>query len=221
MTSFRIALVICISVLAVPLTKAQEAVKSASPQGGAAVADCCNACKVAPGKVASEDSKLPQQLTDLPDVGALRDRFNADRGQPRMIALLSPTCPKCVDGAEWIQAEILKKYNDATLGMYVVWLPMLPTDARDRWNSKLIDDPRASHYWNGPRSVGAWFADNLSACPSLGAVAWDAIYIFDADASWDGDALAQKGCATPVYSHTAEIAEIVSDVIGGGKSTER
>jgi hypothetical protein len=179
--------------------------------GGAAIAECCDACiKAAADSPVAETA----ELADLSDIATLRDRFNADAGHPRAIALLSPVCPGCIKSADLIRTSLLEKYKDADLKLYVVWLPMIPGDARDRWNAEILRDDRAIHYWNESKSTGKWFADNVTECEPLGPVAWDVIYAFGPDETWEGDTLSAVFCPTPVYAHSRELAANAEKLLG-------
>src|SRR6266536_287501 len=54
-------------------------------------------------------------LTDLHSVGEFQHLFNQDVGTPRLVLILSPTCPTCHAGASWVRTEILEKYRTARL----------------------------------------------------------------------------------------------------------
>jgi hypothetical protein len=82
--------------------------------------------------------------------------------------------------------------------VYAVWYNMVASDARKRWPDNLIDDARVTHFWDEERVVGRWFASKpeLGECTLGSDVAWDAYYLFSADARW-GDApkpLITSGC---------------------------
>jgi len=116
----------------------------------------------------------------------LKARFNHDRNVPRLILLVSPTCPECVGGAEWIQQEILDKYPALNIRVYAVWYEMLPGDSKAAYPSarKLMPDRRVAHYWDKEKATGKWFK---TAVPNSyeKPVMWDAYYLYDADAQWD------------------------------------
>ena len=188
MKSMRFVLITCATTMLIVLAAAwsqEPAVPPAAKQACESSAACCDACEAAAARSTNKELKSTQSLVDLTDIAVLRDKFNADQGHPRMIALLSPTCPGCIKSAELFRTEILEKYKDADLKAYVVWLPMLPADARERWDPAIIHDKRATHFWNQQRSIGTWFAEKVQTCEPLGPVAWDVVYLFDATAKWD------------------------------------
>ena len=105
----------------------------------------------------------------------------------------------CIQGARWAQKEVMDKYADEDLKVYVVWMPMLASDARDKWKPALIDDARIEHFWNGSRTIGKWFTDNMKTCGTLGPIAWDAYYLFDKNAEWEDAPAPVVACGTPVF----------------------
>ncbi len=84
-------------------------------------------------------------LTNVQDLDQLRDLFNQRAGVPRLILLLSPTCTTCIAGASWVQQNILDAHPAADLHVYAIWMPILPTDKRSRWDDGLLNDPRVTH----------------------------------------------------------------------------
>ncbi len=70
---------------------------------------------------------------------------------------------------------------------------MYPGDARSRWPSALLTDPRVEHFWDEGRSVGRLYLSNLTTL--LGRTApgtltptedalWDAFFVYEREAQW-------------------------------------
>lgn len=119
----------------------------------------------------------------------------------------------CVQGARWVQLNILDKYSEDEFEVYAVWMPMLPSDARDTWKEKLLSDDRVHHYWNENRSVGRWFTKNASDCKSLGSVAWDAYYVFSDDAELGEPLASVSGCGTTIIGESDGLAEAMAKIL--------
>ena len=51
-----------------------------------------------------------------------------------------------------MQSQILQRYVDADLRVYVVWLPVMPLDARFDVADMLVDE-RATHFWDNEQRV--------------------------------------------------------------------
>ena len=80
--------------------------------------------------------------------------------------------------------------------VYAIWFNMYPGDARDRWRSSLLSDPRVVHFWDEAQSAGRLFVGVLPrlaaqrAAQSIdveGDVLWDAYLLFGRDARWEVD----------------------------------
>ena len=106
----------------------------------------------------------------------------------------------------------MEKYDSTDLKTYVVWLPMLPTDAREKWPPALISDRRARHFWDGKQVIGRWFTDNVKSCDTLGPVAWDAYYLYGRDAKWEDALDPALSCGTPVIKATEPLAAALENV---------
>ncbi len=82
---------------------------------------------------------------------------------------------------------------------------MLPTDAKDKWRESDVHADNVRHYWNQSRTMGKWFTDNVPSCKSLGAVAWDAYYLYDAETEWTKTLEGQIGCATTLLGNSEDL----------------
>jgi hypothetical protein len=81
-----------------------------------------------------------------------------------------------------VQNELLAKYPSQELHVYSVWLPMLWSDSREKWNGSTMPDPRVIHFWDGDSQVGQWFAQEVEG---YRGVSWDAYYLYGPDATWE------------------------------------
>lgn len=126
-------------------------------------------------------------LASLVDVSAdgreLRALFNKDRGTVRLLAILSPTCPMCLNGARLIQRYLLDAIQDPDLRVYVIWEPNGSVDTREkaRQSSVFISDPRVHQLWSPDRFAGKVFQNALGVKDSP---AWDVFLLFAADRQW-------------------------------------
>jgi hypothetical protein len=80
-----------------------------------------------------------------------------------------------------VHQEILQTNPDTDFAVYTVWLPMLPTDARARWDDHILNDARVTHLWDEGQVVGRWLADHGLG---EGPVSWDAYLLFGPDGRW-------------------------------------
>jgi hypothetical protein len=123
--------------------------------------------------------------------GPLREDFNRDRGDVRLVFLVDPICPGCLRGLADMGDDLLAKLGaNAPVKVYVVFEPVIGGQAKDipgaaallrSSTSKLYWNPTGDfgremshvlHYWNGHRWV----------------YAWDTWLIYRPDAVWSGAA---------------------------------
>jgi hypothetical protein len=79
-----------------------------------------------------------------------------------------------------VQEQILETHPDADLLVYVVWLPVLPLDARFEVADVMVD-PRAAHFWDNEQLV----SDDLGRTFGFQGTVWDAFFSYGPDAVWD------------------------------------
>jgi hypothetical protein len=122
-------------------------------------------------------------------VEELRDQFNRDQGALRLIVLVSPTCPACTSGAEWIQEYVMKRNPKLNIRVYSIWFEMYPGDSPKAFPKArtFMPDRRVTHYWDKPKDVGRWFNKVLPS-DYKGEIQWDAYYLYGTDSVWEGQA---------------------------------
>ena len=137
----------------------------------------------------------------------LKAQFNKDKGAPRLIVLVSPTCPACVGGAQWIHDEILKEYPTLNIHVYAIWYEMYPGDSPKAFPSakKTMPDARVTHYWDKKKATGRWFKTHVPSASDK-PIMWDAYYLYDANAEW-GTSL------EPLVSHGRTILETRKELL--------
>ena len=104
-----------------------------------------------------------------------------------------------------MQAQVLRQYPDADLRVYVVWLPVMPLDARFDVADLLVDE-RATHFWDNEQLVSDALGD---AYGSPGRLLWDAYFVFGPDARWDGGPPHPLGSGSPVVDYTATLKSLL------------
>lgn len=124
---------------------------------------------------------VAQPLEDLRNLDELRTRFNLEVGIPRLLLLMSPTCPVCLAGAEWIQQSLLEPNPSAEIRIIAIWFNMISGDERSRWPGAILDDPRVVHLWDAPRAVGRWYGHDphiQGTSVTDDAVVWDTYFLY-------------------------------------------
>ena len=105
----------------------------------------------------------------------LREDFNRDRGNVRLVFLVDPICPGCLRGLADMGDDLLSKLGaQAPVKVYVVFEPVIGGQAKDipaaaallqSSTTRLYWNPTGDfgrqmshvlHYWNGQRWVYAW-----------------------------------------------------------------
>lgn len=89
----------------------------------------------------------------------------------------------CLRGASELNDELFAKNKSAALRGYVVWQPMAGGDRSDVPDAtRIVADPRAIHYWDGPGATLRAYASVLG----FSEPAWDVYMIYGPEARWDG-----------------------------------
>ena len=119
-------------------------------------------------------------LADSPD--AVRDWFNAARGRPRFVAILSSTCAACVAGAVAVKETMLGVPADDGIDVGIVWVDILPGDGAvsARRASALFGESQVAQFHDPGGRVGELVADRLVKHPP----AWDVYLFFDSESAW-------------------------------------
>jgi hypothetical protein len=80
-----------------------------------------------------------------------------------------------------VQTQLLKDYPSEQVRVYAVWLQMLPTITRDKWDATIMPDRRVKHFWDGELEVARWFARQVDGYEG---VSWDMYYLYGPEAVW-------------------------------------
>lgn len=122
------------------------------------------------------------------DLGKLRQAFNDNQGNVRMLFILSPTCPGCLEGSLDVQQKILDKIDFAQLKVFVVWFPLFQgADNREAAlrTGATFTDPRVSQFWLPDWTLGNLYGKVLPFPPDYKyQVAVDVYLIFDEKQTW-------------------------------------
>ncbi len=152
---------------------------------------------------ASKTSSSTAQLHELNDIQQLRKVFNAAKGSPRLILLLSPTCPACVLAARLVQEEIMIEYADPNFKVFVVWLKKYEGAARSTWRPELLSDSRVTHFWDETLIASRFFSSHRPGCTEE----WDAFFVYGPKASWEDTPAPLIRFARPIYKTFQKLKE--------------
>ena len=135
----------------------------------------------------------PSKFRDLTEFTDVSTAFNADKGDVRLVALLSASCGYCVKGFRYMR-KILEEIPDKRLKMYVVWEPMLSGDTRalSEKMSKKGTDPRIVYQsWDETRITGQKWTEVMQSDKKdewnnkATGPAWDVYFLYNGDVEWE------------------------------------
>ena len=106
-----------------------------------------------------------------PSLQALREYFNGYADHLRCLAMVSPTCAPCLDGARAVSRAVLDAYPQAEIAAAIVWIPMLEGDTLAAANraASVTNDPRAHHFYDEQRWAGQAIASPCAGANRLEA----------------------------------------------------
>ncbi|MFQ5600449.1 MAG: hypothetical protein ACE5G2_07840 [Candidatus Krumholzibacteriia bacterium] len=160
---------------------ASEAVRAApSPKGAAA-----EASEKPRGSSATRDATAPAPYTVLENRLTLREPFNRDSGKIRVIAFLSPSCPRCQVTAGQFQRDVLDKNDTEELSVFLVWLKALQKDTEEALTTMMgkVSDPRVQHFWDPERVLNHQLLDAIMFDVQLRI--YDVYLLYDREAKWE------------------------------------
>jgi hypothetical protein len=120
-------------------------------------------------------------------------QFNNSANAERIVVLLSPTCPVCLEGSSRINA-ILQRHPGSNLRVFAIWEPMLPTDWSQP-NSQVLarlSDIRVIQLWDEDHLIAKLMekgaAGREPACCRRRGAWWDVVAVYPPQAQWTGSA---------------------------------
>ncbi len=87
---------------------------------------------------------------------------------------------------------------------------MLWSDTRNRWNGTNMSDTRVTHFWDGERKVGQWFAEQVDGYEG---VAWDSYYLYGSEAIWDTVPSPLVGSGSTIYAERVTLERQVRKLL--------
>jgi hypothetical protein len=81
-----------------------------------------------------------------------------------------------------VAQNILQRYGDARLRVYVVWVKRWALDTRDEVDGAGMIDPRVTHLWDAGGVIGEGFLDRFGV--TFGGLDYDFFLLFDPAATW-------------------------------------
>lgn len=140
--------------------------------------------KGAPG--AERTQPEARAVLPLSDAGAeLKEAFNREVDKVRLVYLISPTCPVCMQNSRLTQRYIMDRIGDDRLKVFVVWGPMQKkeTEADARAATTHLTDPRVTHFWTDDHVLAEAYKKPLGLEKDY-EPAWDIYMLFPPGARW-------------------------------------
>lgn len=143
----------------------------------------CSHSESAPGTLAANGKYAVLDAKDQP----LRETFNRDRGNIRLMFLVDPICPVCLRGMADMGDDLLSKLpKNAPVKVYVVYEPAIGGGAANiPAAAALLKSSIAKNYWNPSGDFGREMSHTLGyRNRNRWVYAWDTWLIYPADATW-------------------------------------
>ena len=118
-----------------------------------------------------------------------------------------------MDGARWVQQEILAANPRAPLRVYAVWFDMFDGDARETVDRSLLPDPRVIHLWDDAKRAGRFYAAFTRPDDPLW-VEWDAFFVYPPGPSWDEAATRPVAWGRTVIAKREALRAAVAPLVG-------
>jgi hypothetical protein len=110
-----------------------------------------------------------------------------------------------------VQDDVLAKYPDRHVAVFVVWFNMVRTDERGRWPRDEIVDARAVHFWDARKVVGTALAAR-EELKDWRPVAWDVWTLYPAGVKWETVAPAPASHGRTIIRTRSELAAAIAAV---------
>ena len=125
-----------------------------------------------------------QELLSISDLPA---RFNAARGEARLVLVLSPTLPSCLSGARIVRRDVVDELVGEPVKTFVVWTPMMGDDSRDAAEhaADLLDTLDVDQFWDPNRSLAREYG-KLVQLPNNRVLAWNVYMLHSRADVWRG-----------------------------------
>lgn len=145
----------------------------------AAVLFCAAQATAQPASPEEKPIDVRNRFAKIDNALGFNGFFNIGQGAVRIVALLSPTCPRCVAGFEELR-RIMQAIPSRRLRPYVVFMPVLEGDtpqAALELGAKMLDR-RASYFWDPNMSV----REEFQGLTGKDAANEHVCFLFDTDA---------------------------------------
>lgn len=112
--------------------------------------------------------------------------------------------------------QILRKYPNAKVHVFAVWVNALATDSRGAWSKDMFgDDPRVTNLWDGSSLIGQWYLGNGYGFGGVGeTLLYDAYYAYDGTAVWKDAPSPPLVDGSEIITHVAGLEQKFVPLLG-------
>jgi hypothetical protein len=125
----------------------------------------------------------------LADPSSLPVAFDDAASSPKLVLLVSPTCPICLEGVQVVR-EALAEFDDGEVATHVVWLPVLKGDTAEtaQESAQLLSRiGGVAHYWDSELFLSKQYCNLLGLEERGRTVAWDLYFLYERGVRWTVD----------------------------------
>ena len=100
-----------------------------------------------------------------------------------------------MEGARWVQTELLDAKPNADVSVYAIFFEMVDGDEGAKYDVdplELLDDPRVTLFWDERKIAGRWFDEHVTRLGQRNGeenrIEWDAFILYGPQPEWTEDA---------------------------------
>ena len=108
--------------------------------------------------------------------------------------------------------NVLERYPDAGLRVYVVWVHRWATDTRAEIDGAGLVDPRVTQFWDTGGVIGEPFLNLFGV--DLGGLDYDFFLLFGPEATWDSNPPRPVSSGGTVISTSDRLASGAAGLLG-------
>ena len=120
-----------------------------------------------------------------------------------------------MNGARWVQQNLLAAHPHASLRVYAVWFDMFDGDERALVDSRLLADPRVTQFWDERKQAGRWYAKALTRQHDPDWVEWDAFFVYPRGELWEHAGSRPVGWGRTIVGKRQELEAALTPLLEG------